>query len=96
MVADGSKAKILGVGLDNEDGKVRITRADNFHLVGGSHDTHESMQEKCVKFNEKLDARSKQLEQLEAQEFLDIAAECDMNVMARPDAAAEGRDPDRA
>ncbi len=85
MVADGRKTKILGVGLDNTDGKVRITRAANFHLVGGSQETHEVMQEKAVKFNEKLDSRSKQLEQLEPQEFLDIAAECDMNIITDPD-----------
>ena len=84
MVADGRKAQILGVGLDNSDGKFRITRAENFHLVGGSRETHEVMQEKCVKFNEKLDTRSKQLEQLERQEFLDIAAECDMNIITPP------------
>ncbi len=84
MVADGRKAKIIGVGLDNSDGKVRVTRAENFHLVGGSQETHEVMQEKAVKFNEKLDSRSKQLEQLEPQEFLDIAAECDMNILAEP------------
>ena len=81
MVADGKKAKILGVGLDNTDGKVRVTKAENFHLVGGSHETHETMQEKCVKFNEKLDSRSKRLEELEQQEFLDIAAECEMNIV---------------
>ncbi len=84
MVADGRKVKILGVGLDNADGNVRITRAENFHLVGGSQETHEVMQEKAVKFNEKLDSRSKQLEQLEPQEFLDIAAECDMNIITPP------------
>ncbi len=84
MVADGRKAQILGLGLDNTDGKVRVTRAENFHLVGGSQETHEVMQEKCVKFNEKLDSRSKQLEQLERQEFLDIAAECDMNIITPP------------
>ena len=84
MVAEGKKAKILGVGLDNTDGKVRVTKAENFHLVGGSHETHETMQEKCVKFNEKLGARSKRLEELEQQEFLDIAAECEMNIVEPP------------
>jgi len=76
------KAKLLGLGLDNEDGHVRVTRGENFHIVGGSEDTHESMQEKCVKFNEKLTSRGKELEELEKTEFMDLAAECEMNVVS--------------
>ena len=56
-----------------------------FHLVGGSHETHEVMQEKCLKFNEKLDSRGKQLEDLTRTEFHDMAAECEMNVAAPPE-----------
>ncbi|MFB3890437.1 MAG: hypothetical protein ACE15C_00290 [Phycisphaerae bacterium] len=81
MVRARSKSKLLGVGLDNDDGHVRLTRGRNFYLVGGSHDTHQSMQEKCIKLNEKLDARGKELEDLETGEFLDLAAECRMNVV---------------
>ena len=77
------KAVLLGVGLDNEDGHVRATRGPNFQLVGGSQETHENMQEKCIKFNEKLKQRGKQLEQLEKGEFLDIAGEVGMNVPGR-------------
>ena len=72
---------ILGVGLDNDDEHVRVTRGDNFHLVGGSNDTHESMQEKCIKFNEKLSERGKAMEELEQTEFIDIAEECEMNLL---------------
>ena len=75
------KAKLLGVGLDNDDGEVRVTRGPNFNLVGGSEDTHETMQEKCIKFNEKLGDRGKQLEQLERKEFVDLAGECGMPVV---------------
>lgn len=76
----GRKSRLIGLGLDCTDGDVRITRGDNFHLLGGSHETHGRMQEQCIKFNEKLDHRRKQLEDLERQEFLDLAAECQMNV----------------
>jgi hypothetical protein len=69
------------VGLDRDDEMVRVTRGTNFHLIGGSHDTHRSMQEKCLQFNDKLSARGKELEDLERQEFLDLAAECRMNVV---------------
>ncbi len=81
MVRRRSEKKILGLGLDNEDGQTRVTRGKNFHLIGGSHETHESMQEKCVRLNEKLDRRGKELSDLEHQEFLDLAGECDMNVL---------------
>lgn len=75
------KAKILGLGLDNDDGHVRITRGRNYHLVGGSQETHAGMQEKCIKFDEKLRDRGRELESLERSEFLDMAAECRMNVV---------------
>ncbi len=74
------KATLIGFGLDNEDGEVRVTRGDNFHLLGGSEETHEVMQDKCIHFNEKLQARGKQMHELARDEFLDIAAECEMNV----------------
>ncbi len=45
------KARILGVGLDNEDGHTRLTRGDNFTLYGGSEETHGRMQETAVKVN---------------------------------------------
>jgi len=78
MVSERRKAKLLGLGLDKDDEIVRVTRGKNFHLLGGSHDTHQSMQEKCVKFNEKLDTRGKQLEDLEHEELVDLAGECEM------------------
>ena len=67
------KAWLLGLGLDNGDGHLRITRGENFHLVGGSEDTHGVMQEKAVKFNEKLKGRGRRLEEISRDEFRDIA-----------------------
>jgi hypothetical protein len=84
VVRQRVKATLLGVGLDKDDqGQTRVTRGRNFHLVGGSKDTHESMQEKCVKFNEKLQARGKEIEDLEAGEFVDLAQQCQMNLQQR-------------
>ena len=82
------KALLLGIGLDNDDGHIRATRGDIFRIFGGSHETHQLMQEKCVKFGEKLKDRGKRLEQLEKGEFLDIASECEMNI-AHPKEANE-------
>jgi len=67
------KALLLGLGLDNKDGHVRYTKGSNFHLLGGSHETHEEMQDKAVRFNEELKKRDKQLEDVCREEFCEIA-----------------------
>ncbi len=77
------KARMLGLGLDY-DGHKRITKGDNFTLVGGSKDTHEQMTEKAIKINEKLKARGKQLETVSHEEFRDIAHEVGLKPMMPP------------
>ena len=72
---DRKKAWLLGLGRDNDDGHLRVTRGDNFHLFGGSEETHEVMQEKAVKFNEKLREQGRCLEDISHNEFRDIAHE---------------------
>jgi len=67
------KAWLLGLGLDNKDGHTRITTGENFHLVGGSQETHGVMQEKAVKMNEHLKRRGKTLETVSREEFHEIA-----------------------
>ncbi len=77
-MTDGKSEKsamMLGVGLDNRDGHKRITRGDNFYLVGGSEETHESMTETAIKINEKLARRGKHLEDVSPQEFADLVRE---------------------
>lgn len=64
---------LLGLGLDCKDGHVRITKGNNFRLLGGSQETHEMMQEKAIKFNEQLDKRRKTLEQINEKEFHEIS-----------------------
>ena len=82
MELSPKKSALLGLGLDNDDGHLRMTRGKNFHLIGGSQDTHDAMQEKCIKFNEKLDIKGKQLENLDSEEFLEMAEECQINVIS--------------
>ena len=74
----GSKSKkalMMGVGLDNKDGHKRISKGENFILVGGSEETHERMTETAIKVNEKLSAKGKRLEELSGHEFVDIVSE---------------------
>ena len=62
----------LGVGLDNRDGHQRMTKCENFLLVGGSEETHETMQETAVKFTEELSRRGKRLEETPLKEVIQI------------------------
>ncbi len=86
MVAPDKKPKksresrkiMLGLGLDHKDEHVRLSRADDFHLVGGSEDTHANMQEKAIKFNEELKKRGKSLQDTSTGEVREIADKLDM------------------
>ncbi|MDO4583898.1 MAG: hypothetical protein Q4D62_07315 [Planctomycetia bacterium] len=66
---------MLGVGLDHADGEVRLTRGENFALVGGSQQTHEWMQETVCKVNENIQKRGKTLQELSRKEFQDVFQE---------------------
>ncbi len=69
--------RILGLGLDNKDRHVRITHGPNFDLFLGSENTHEQMQETCIKINEKLVRRGRRLEDLSRDEFIDLVSDVD-------------------
>ena len=69
------KSLLLGLGLDNKDGHKRLTKGDNFVMVGGSEETHERMTETAIKFNEKLAKRGKTLQELSPEEFRDMMRE---------------------
>ena len=75
------KALLLGLGLDNDDDHVRITRRENFHLLGGSQDTHGRMQEQAIKINEKLTGRGKTLDNVSHEEFVDLAHEVGLKII---------------
>jgi hypothetical protein len=65
----------LGVGLDNQDGHRRITRSDEFLLVGGSAETHEQMQDTAIRFGEALRQRGKTLRDASPEEAIDLLRE---------------------
>jgi hypothetical protein len=73
-----SKARvdgIVGVGLDNTDDQKRITRTEEMVLVGGSHETHERMQETAIKFSEGLEKAGKKLPEAPIQQIFDLLRE---------------------
>jgi hypothetical protein len=63
---------ILGLGLDGDDGHTRITRGDNFLLLGGSQTTHQVMQETAIKVNERLQDRGMRLDDVSLGELREI------------------------
>ena len=68
-------ASLLGIGLDNTDGQVRLTRGKNYQLVGGSEQTHAVMQETAIKINEHVDRTGKRLEEVSREQIIDICHE---------------------
>jgi hypothetical protein len=68
-------AALLGVAFDNKDGHTRLTRGENFVLVGGSQDTHALMQETAVKINERLDKMGKSLAEVPIPDLREICRE---------------------
>ena len=73
---------LLGLGFDAKDGHVRITRGKNFRLYGGSKPTHEMMQEKAIKFNEQLKSRGKTMDDVNREEFNEIAEKIGLKPLA--------------
>ena len=63
---------LLGIGLDNEDGHKRVTRAEDFVIAGGSEETHERMTETAIKTMEDLGNRGKKLAEVDREELRDI------------------------
>jgi len=66
---------IIGVGLDGKDGHHRITRGEEFFLVGGSQETHERLQDVVIHFTESLKSRGKRLRDAEPGEIIDLLRE---------------------
>lgn len=66
------KVHLLGVGLDNDDGHKRITRAEEFSLIGGSAETHERMTETAMKTMEELKNRGKSIHTVDPRELAEI------------------------
>lgn len=73
------RSVLLGFGFDCNDGHTRITKGKNFYLFGGSKQTHKTLQEKAIKFNEHLDKKGKTLDELEKKEFYEIAHKIGLN-----------------
>ena len=63
---------LLGVGLDNADGHKRVTRSEEFLLVGGSKETHENMQDIAMRFSDSLKKKGKRLPETPVEDVIDL------------------------
>jgi hypothetical protein len=63
---------LFGVGLDNTDEHKRITKGEEFFLVGGSQETHERMQDVAIHVTESLKSKGKRLQDACAEEVVDL------------------------
>ncbi len=72
MTADRTDriARILGIGFDQEDGHVRVTRGESFDLYMGSDASHKAMQELCLKVVRRLKEQGRELQDLTRDEFV--------------------------
>jgi hypothetical protein len=72
MPKDSPIAALLGMAFDADDGHKRITRGENFLLLGGSEDSHVLMRDTVMKVNQRLDAQRRQLADVSVDELRDI------------------------
>lgn len=63
---------LMGVGLDS-DGHARLTRGEDYVLVGGSEETHGRMQEEVERFCENLREMGADLQTATGEEMLEAA-----------------------
>jgi hypothetical protein len=63
------RALLLGLGLDGDDGHVRLTKGPDFRLLGGSEGTHARMLEHAMRLQDELARRGKRLADVEPDEL---------------------------
>lgn len=63
---------LLGVGLDIQDEHKRVTKGEEFLLVGGSEETHERMQDIAIHVTESLKNKGKRLQDACAEEVIEL------------------------
>lgn len=68
-------AILFGLAFDNMDNHKRITTGENFYIVGGSANTHETLVEKVLEFNKIIEKYGKSLDDLSETEYHAIVKE---------------------
>jgi len=66
---------LLGVGFDTEDGQIRITQADAYHVLMGSGETHKELQNICHRIEEAIKSSERTLSDYSPEEFMNLVKE---------------------
>jgi hypothetical protein len=66
------RAYLLGLIIEKDDGHKRITRAEQFTLVGGSEASHEAVTEGVTKTCEDLKRKGRELEETDPREVREL------------------------
>ncbi len=66
---------LLGVGFDTEDGQIRITQADEYHVIMGSGETHKELHKICRRINLSIKGSGKKLTDFSPEEFMELVKE---------------------
>jgi hypothetical protein len=66
---------LLGVGLDKDEGHLRLTTGEHFVMYGGSEETHDRMVDTAIHVNEELRKRGKTLHDASVEEIADLFRE---------------------
>lgn len=68
-------AGLLGVGFDAEDGQIRITQANPYHVLMGSGETHEALQNICSRIDQAVKDSGRALNEYSPDEFMELVQE---------------------
>lgn len=63
---------LIGVGLDANDGHKRITKGDDFSILGGSEETHDRITETVIKTSEELSTKGRSIRNADPEEIRDL------------------------
>jgi hypothetical protein len=63
---------LLGVGFDSEDGHIRITQADEYHVLMGSGETHDALQKICCRIDDTIKASGRTISDYSPEEFMEL------------------------
>jgi len=66
---NNERRHLFGLGLDNSDGHVRLTKGQDFNLIGGSEKTHQKMQDKVMELSEDLAKKGKSISDIGPDDF---------------------------
>jgi len=70
---------VMGLGFDGDDGHARVTKGEDFVLLGGSERTHDRMVDGVVRFQDTLRKMGTDLQNASRDQVLEAAHEAGLH-----------------